>query len=106
MITNKVYEYLFCSPLLLTSGGSTDTPKLSAEGHVLLILSAVIQLMVWTVTFVAVAHRILGLSVKYLTMPEIICSCVVEPEKLSCFTAGTTWLQCPQVYGYCSFMVL
>ena len=47
-----------------TSGGSTDTPQLSAEGfngRVLLILSAVIQLIVWTVTFAAVAHVLLGL---------------------------------------------
>ena len=30
-------------------------------GRVLLILSAVIQLLVWTVTFAAVAHLLLGL---------------------------------------------
>ena len=51
---------------MLTSGASTDTPEVSAEGfngRVLLILSAVIQLLVWTVAFVAVAHRILGLFV-------------------------------------------
>ena len=46
-----------------TSGGSTDTPQLSAEGfsgRVLLVLSAVTQLLVWTVAFVVVARRILG----------------------------------------------
>ena len=49
---------------MLTSGASTDTPGLSAEGfngRVLLILSAVIQLLVWTVAFVAATRRILGL---------------------------------------------
>ena len=49
---------------MLTSGAFTDTPELSAEGfsgRVLLILSAVIQLLVWTVAFVAVVRRILGL---------------------------------------------
>ena len=49
-----------------TSSDSTDTPQLSAEGftgRVLLILSAVIQLLVWTVAFVVVAHRILGLFI-------------------------------------------
>ena len=52
-----------------TSGGSTDTPQLSAEGfsgRVLLILSAVLQLLVWTVAFVVVAHRILGLFISYI----------------------------------------
>ena len=46
------------------SDGFTDTSGLSVEGitgRVLLILSAVIQLLVWTVTFAAVAHVLLGL---------------------------------------------
>lgn len=52
------------SDFALPSDGFTDTPGLSAEGitgRVLLILSAVIQLLVWTVTFAAVAHVLLGL---------------------------------------------
>ena len=71
----------------------------------LLILSAIIQLMVWTVTFVAVAHRILGLSVVYLTMSDIIFSCVVELEKLSCFTAKIAWFNAHKMYGCYSFRV-
>ena len=49
-----------------TSSDSTETLGLSVDdfnGRVLLILSAVLQLLVWTVAFVAVAHRILGLFV-------------------------------------------
>ena len=68
-----------------TSSDSTDTPQLSAEGfsgHVLLILSAVIQLLVWTVAFVVVAHGILGLFIScidYIRLPLVI-----EPEYLNC----------------------
>ena len=54
----------YMSTITHTLDISTDTPGLSAEGitgRVLLILSAVIQLLVWTVAFVAVACRILGL---------------------------------------------
>ena len=43
---HSVFSYL----LLLTSGDSTDTPGLSAEGitgRVLLILTVVISLVVW-----------------------------------------------------------
>ena len=52
--------------LLLLSGDFTDTPKMSAEGvtgRVLLILSAAVQLLVWTVTFAAVVHVLLGVYV-------------------------------------------
>ena len=41
---------IFCYPSLLTSGDSTDTLGLSAEGiagRVLLILTGVISLVVW-----------------------------------------------------------
>ena len=41
---------IFYYPLLFTSGDSTDTPGLSAEGitgRVLLILTVVISLVVW-----------------------------------------------------------
>ena len=50
--------------LPLPSDGFTDTPEMSAEGitgRALLILSAVVQLLVWTVTFAAVARVLLGL---------------------------------------------
>ena len=52
-----------------TSGDSNDTPQLSAEGfsgRVMLIVSAVIQLLVWTFAFMVVAHRILGLFISYI----------------------------------------
>ena len=45
-----VYMVIFYHPSLLTSGDSTDTPGLSAEGitgRVLLILTGVISLVVW-----------------------------------------------------------
>ena len=58
---------LLCILLLtLTSGNSSDTAGLSAEGitgRVLLILSTIIQLLVWTVMLAAVTHNILGLYV-------------------------------------------
>ena len=54
----------FCYPLLFTSGNSNETAELSTEGftgRVLLIVSAVVQLLVWIVAFAAAAHGILGL---------------------------------------------
>ena len=48
----------------LTSGTYNETFELSANGftgRVLLIVSAVVQLVVWTVAFAAAAHGILGL---------------------------------------------
>ena len=50
--------------MLLTSGTYNETFELSADGftgRVLLIVSAVVQLVVWTVAFAAAAHGILGL---------------------------------------------
>ena len=50
--------------MLLTSGNPNETADLSTEGitgRVLLIVSAVVQLLVWTVAFAAAAHGILGL---------------------------------------------
>ena len=67
-----------------TSSDSTDTPELSVEGftgRVLLILSAVIQLLVWTIAFVVVAHRILGL---FISCTDFTLSFVLEPENLNC----------------------
>ena len=61
---HRVSNCIFCYLLLLPSGDFTDTSEMSAKGitgRVLLILSAVIQLLVWTVTFAAVAHLLLGL---------------------------------------------
>ena len=54
----------FCYSLLLTSGKPNATDELTTEGFtglVLLIVSAVVQLLVWTVAFAAAAHGILGL---------------------------------------------
>ena len=56
--------YRFCCSLLLTSGNSNETAELSTKGFtgpVLLIVSAVVQLVVWTVAFAAAAHGIPGL---------------------------------------------
>ena len=73
---HKVSNYIFCYLLLLPSGDFTDTAGLSAEGitgRVLLILSAVVQLLVWTVTFAAVARVLLGVHL-YL--------CVIDYARL------------------------
>ena len=52
---------IICYPLLLTSGDSTDTPGLSAEGitgRVFLILSEVILLVVWILGIIFMAVRL------------------------------------------------
>ena len=54
----------FCYSLLFTSGNPNETAELTTEGfigHLLLVVSAVVQLLVWTVAFAAAAHGILGL---------------------------------------------
>ena len=53
-----------CYSLLLTPGNPNETAEWTTEGFtglVLLIVSAVVQLLVWTVAFATAAHGILGL---------------------------------------------
>ena len=60
MYVHVLYILLF----IVTSGNSNETAEVSTEGftgRVLLIVSAVVQLLVWTVAFAAAAHGILGL---------------------------------------------
>ena len=66
------------SDFVLPSDGFTDTPGLSVEGitgRVLLIFSAVIQLLVWTVTFAVVARFLLGLSDAFI-------ACIIDYVRL------------------------
>ena len=75
-----------CISYVGTPGDSTDTPQLSTEGitgRVLLILSAVLQLLVWTVAFVVVAHRILGLFILYIDYIRLhlkLCAGIRKPK--------------------------
>ena len=58
-----VFLRVFCYPLLLTSGDSTETPGLSAEGiagRVLLILTEVISMLFWVVVFAPAAYILIG----------------------------------------------
>ena len=81
MYVHVLYILLF----IVTSGNSNETAEVSTEGftgRVLLIVSAVVQLLVWTVAFAAAAHGILGLYtfiINYLILAHFnVLWCVLQ----------------------------
>ena len=63
-VAHEVRTCTLHSAIFVTSGYPNKTAELSTEdltGRVLLIVSAVVQLLVWTVAFAAAAHGIFGL---------------------------------------------